>query len=206
MFNPLIVDPETYDKKVAFMAALEQCFEFMKINDISPPKELHIEPQRHLPKLPWEGNGWCTRSGSMYVNLNKSATPVKNPGFRWSYTGFKADLTAPGVLAHEVAHHVKWRLEKKSKETKTSLLQALSCVAMIEAPVSSYEPDLEELWAEAGRLFILNPDLLLQGRPKRYAVLHAVLDPVHDLPWREVLKNAHPRIIAAAENWIKKTV
>jgi len=70
--------------------------------------------------------------------------------------------------------------------------------------VSSYEPNPSEAFAEAMKLFILNPDLLRAGRPLRYRFVTEVLSfrPVHDLSWREVLRHAHPKFFTAADQWI----
>lgn len=201
-FEPVIVDPYDYDKGRATKQALTQCFAFLERNNIPAPKKLFLEPQQQ--KYPWNGYGWCTRSGRIFVNVKRSLVPVKMPGWQWSFTGSKADLTAPGILAHEIGHWTKWCLEKRSPDVKAYLNASLVAVAQLEPKVTSYEPNLEEVWAEATRLFILNPDLLFQGRPRRYSLLRAVLEPVHDLPWRTVLKNANPKLISSIENWIEK--
>ena len=58
--------------------------------------------------------------------------------------------------------------------------------------------------AEAARLFITNPDLLKRGRPMRYEIFREHYTPVVGHRWKTVLKNAHPKIITAAERWMQK--
>ncbi len=71
--------------------------------------------------------------------------------------------------------------------------------------VSSYSKNnAVESFAEAMRLFILNPDLLRRAWPETFFSLETVFTPVVDLTWREVLANAHPRYIQAAERRIAK--
>ena len=133
------------------------------------------------------------------INLAKCSVPVKTPGHSWSFTGYKADMTPAGVLAHEIGHYTdflfKWISRKR--EWKSILKK--------EKKVSSYEPNAQEAFAESMKVFILNSDLLKTGRPLRYNFIRNIVNiqPVIESPWKEVLKNAHPKIISAASNWIK---
>lgn len=78
----------------------------------------------------------------------------------WSFPGSKVDRTPYGVLAHEFGHFVDEVLGYPSRHgfwsKKTN-------------PVSGYEPNNSERFAESMRLFILNPCLLRWGSPQRYA-------------------------------------
>lgn len=136
------------------------------------------------------------------INLNKCPMPVAiRPIRRWSFTGYKADRTPTGVLCHEFGHHYFFK-ETNSKK---------ACVAMLkiikqESPITSYEPNYGESFAEMFRLFMLNPNLLELGRPKRYEYITKELKllPIHNQKWEDVLKYAHPRIIEVAKKWINK--
>jgi hypothetical protein len=138
------------------------------------------------------------RRGTNTITVNEKLckTPVKTPGFTWSYTGYKADLTVAGVWAHEFGHYVD------------NVLQQISSKMNVkgESNVSSYEPNNSERFAESMKLFILNPDLLKQGRPKRYEFLTKIcgLKPVINDVWEIVLGNAHEKLITATRNWVKK--
>jgi hypothetical protein len=200
---PIVVDPDDYSRDLAYSAARVQCEYFMTQGGIRHPTTWSdtLPPRQ-------QGNFGLyepRRGGRVSINLSRTRVPVKNPGFGWSYTGWKADLTAPGVLAHEVGHHVEHVVKEqvsRSERERISLLWERICMG--EQRVSSYEPNGSEAFAEAVKLFILNPDLLRAGRPLRYRFMSEVLclHPVHDLDWRSVLRNAHPKLISAAQSWI----
>lgn len=186
---PVVVDPATYDREEAWKDA-QRLLEFCD--------------QWPFPR-PWvrkcDGRklkGWYSPSTNT-VSYSFGRTPVRTPGYSWSFTGYKADLTSYGILAHELGHW--WHFQEPRRDDITLAARLL---AMDERAVSGYEPNAHETIAEAVRLFILNPDLLRCGRPKRYAYLESMgMRPLHDLSWREVLANAHPKLVRAAERWIQ---
>lgn len=203
MVPPVIVDPSTYDKQEAVAAALALCTAFLDQNGFKRPTRYLWEPDDTLD-LPWKRNQWNDRgwswNGMVFVNLRKSLKPVKTPGYQWSFTGYKADMTAPGVLAHEVGHHIMDTLV-----SRPTLQDDLRRMRRAELAVSSYEPVLSELWAEAARLMILNPRLLYEGRPLRFwTLLRYGLVPVHNTPWEVILGNAHVKLTQAVRSWISK--
>jgi hypothetical protein len=210
MTAALIVDPNSYDKQRAIRNAVPYVEAFLDLNGIPHVTEYLWEPddaKKPPGKNPWHDRGWYW-FGTLFVNVKKSRVPVKVPGFAWSFTGYKSDLTLPGVLAHEMGHHVHFRLENRHPAAAVFSRQLqvyIKTVVDAEPPVSGYEPNLHEAFAEMMRLFILNPMLLKEGRPKRYTLLADVLNlkPLHQVPWRDVLHHAHPKIIKAAEGWIK---
>lgn len=135
------------------------------------------------------------RSGVVNVNLAKSRPVTRTPGFSWTFPGWKADLTALGIVAHEVGHYVHSRVPALDLRSWRG-----------EANVTSYEPNFSESFAEAVKLFLTNPDLLRVGRPVRYATLTSILTPPHHVPWREVLeaRGAHDKFLSAAGNWLRQ--
>lgn len=206
--DPFIVDPATYDKWTALAEAGKYVEAFLDLNGLEHPREYLFAPddsKKPPGKNPWHDNGWHWNN-VIFVNVKKSRTPVRTPGFQWSYTGFKADLTAPGILAHELGHHVHSLVDRLiDAKHRQIMLFNIREIAKREPPVSGYEPNAHEIFAEAMRLFILNPNLLRVGRPIRYGFIHDIgLKPLHNADWREVLRNAHPRLISAAEKWIAK--
>jgi len=205
--QPFVVDPVSYNKSDAANLALEYIGEFLEENNIKFPNVIFAQDLAMKPpgRNPWHDKGWYWK-GLVFVNLKKSRVPVKVPGFQWSFTGYKADLTAPGVLAHETGHHVHFELDRMfGTFGRAALLERLLKVRNSESPVSGYEPNVYETFAESMRLFILNPNLLRVGRPERFRMLIDVgLNPLHDRPWDEVLVNAHPRLISAASSWIER--
>lgn len=184
----IIVDPNNYDKKIAYQQAIDLCNFFLAKNNISVPKYRIFD----RTKL----RGYYNK-GQITIRLKGSPSPVKKPGWRWSYTGYKADLTIPGVIAHELGHYVDDYL-------KLSNVKSFHDICYREAPVSSYEPTMSESFAEAMKLFILNPDLLKCGRPERYTYISNYLKPITNLLWKDILVNAHPKLISTAESWITK--
>jgi hypothetical protein len=164
--------------------------QFCALNAIQMPKIKSTNSKSHYGYYKW-------KSSTIWINVKKCRTPVKTPGFTWSYTGYKSDLTAAGVLAHEAGHYVDDILGRPSKK--------ISKFVRGEAAVTSYEPDSCEAFAESMKLFILNPDLLKIGRPKRYEFLISLgLQPLILDSWEVVLACAHPKLIAAAKNWMSK--
>lgn len=202
LMPPYVADPGSYQKVQAFSDAVALCREFLSLNGIAHPQFVPGPPPI---KGKWKDRGLYvpsdgTSPSRVFVDLKKSVTPVRTPGFSWSFPGFKADLTAVGVTAHETGHHVHESLGYRD------LWLAAQRMFKHEPRVSGYEPHLGESIAEALRLFILNPSLLREGRPFRWAFATDVLGlrPLHDAPWREVLAHAHLRMRAATESWIRR--
>jgi hypothetical protein len=162
---------------------------FCKVNKVKIPKIVPTYARGYYGLYVWG-------SGKLSVNEIKAKPPVTTPGFSWSYTGYKSDLTGAGIIAHECGHYIDEILKFPSKRIKKAVRG--------EKAVSSYEPDRYEVFAESMKLFILNPNLLKVGRPKRYAFLCELgLIPLINDDWETVLAKAHPKLIAAARNWIK---
>ena len=190
-----VADPSTYRKATAFHEAVDLCRSFLTLNSLPHPEYLGVQPP---VRGKWKDRGlYDPAAARVYVDVTKSLMPVRTPGFSWSFPGSKADLTAVGVTAHETGHHVHEVLGRRE------LLRVAGTMFPYEAAVSGYEPHLGEAIAEACRLFILNPQLLREGRPFRWGFMVDVLGlrPLHDMPWRHVLVHAHPRLIAALEGW-----
>lgn len=74
------------------------------------------------------------------------------------------DKSITGTLFHELGHyiHINWNkdLTKSFKKLK-------------EPTIHYFETDIHEDIAESIRLFISNPSLLMEGRPKRYKILQS---------------------------------
>lgn len=199
----IIVDPNNYDKKKVYKDAVRYCNKFLRINGLS-------KPNKYLTTAPWLKQryyGWYqTGTQEVFVDLERSHCPVRNPNYVWSYTGYKVDLTAPGTLAHEIGHHVQTVYESLlTQREKRNFRSILKKISFAEKSMSSYEYDVHEMFAESTRLFLLNPDLLKKARPLRYELLSEVvgLKPMHQVDWREILQHAHPKIIQATEKWLK---
>jgi hypothetical protein len=173
----------SFDKQANFEAGVLRCKAMLELNKLPFPKFIDASHSKRM-------YGWYTLN-RVYVNVKKSRPATITPGYSWTYPGYKADLTASGVAAHEVGHHVVHHLK-------------VNTPYFHEAQVSSYEPSREECFSEMMKLFITNPDLLRTGRPQRWAFLtkELGLKASSSDAWITVLKDAHPKIIHAAERWI----
>lgn len=217
MTAPLIVDPEFYDQDAAAYAAEQLVEKFAERNKFDLPiitardcgrhygfYRAHDERAPHLDLRVWYGAiNWDPR---------KCASPVKRPGYRWSFTGYKADLTAPGVIAHEMGHHV-WECVirddagKRHARWQRNLIRNWRAFVSDEPAPSGYgATSTHEDFAESFKLFLLNPDLLYIGRPRRHAffVTQLYIYPIVEATWHEVLQNAHEKIIDAVQRWARQ--
>lgn len=204
----IIVDPFNYDKLLIFNESKQLVNEFLDHNSLNRPSDIvdsSVFNVKRLSKLRVDYGFYETFEQRINVNVKKSRTPVKTPGFQWSYTGYKADLTITGIMAHEVGHHVHTLFGSGYSRSLKGFILDFTKFIHNESSVSSYEPNPYEMFAESMRLFIINPSLLQEGRKKRYEYIVSMgLKPIVDLHWREVLVNAHSRLICGAESWIKK--
>lgn len=180
-------DPHNYDRDTLWRQALVLCQAFCEENAIEAPRIVTRTRTQH--------HGYWTSEGRIVVNLERCLPPTKTPAYAWSFPGYKADLTVAGVLAHELGHHAEddsgitardWRVYTNG-----------------EPPPTSYAPNWHEDFAESMKIFVLNPDLLRIGRPRRYEALAAVFTPTVQVSWQEVLKFAHPRYTAAVASWAR---
>jgi hypothetical protein len=134
----------------------------------------------------------------IHVNMKTCRPPVKTPGYDWSYPGYVQDLTPLGILAHEFGHYISDILGKSFRKNFVNIKK------IEENVTATDERGLDEKMAEAARLFLTNPDLLKRGRPLRYEIFKEHYTPIVKHRWKTVLKNAHPKIINAAERWMQR--
>jgi hypothetical protein len=97
---------------------------------------------------------------------------------------------------HELGHHADFIMGRISKTWQKN-------VDSWERPVTSYAHNSQEMFAEAFRLFMTNPDMLRRGRPLAFSFLEDLFTPPNMLFWEDVLKHANPRFIVAGRNWMK---
>ena len=123
---------------------------------------------------------------------------IGRAGRQWSFPGYTVDRTPYGVVQHELGHHVDVVRGQKPgaywSEFSTTVREAAG-----EKPITSYCPNNAEWFAEMFRLFVTNPDLLLQLRPRTHRELRSCFAPVFSDTWRERLRDAPARTLAAAE-------
>lgn len=185
---PIPMNPETYSGNLKTVENNSQYLINLvcSVNEVKSPNFVLGKKSRGL-------YGICNYRT---LCLHRWKPPVKTPGFSWSFTGYKADLTYLGIIAHELGHWMDFKTKGLDK--------AFISVVKKEAPVSSYEPNIHEAIAEAFKLYILNPDLLKRGRPLRYEALKSFgLKTIHNMTHEEVLTYAHPKLLKASYNWMK---
>lgn len=190
--KPIIANPATFNREEKWAESVAYLTEWLTASSLEVPKFVN----HHCG-----GNYGYYRSNRVTVHVDRTRLPVAKPGYSWSFTGYKADLTVPGVTAHEIGHHVQESFGWK-------YVNGLIAEARLreEANVSSYEPNPAELLAESVKVFLTNPELLRAGRPCRWFFLTTTLGltPPHAEPWESVLQFADPRHIIAAKTWIRK--
>lgn len=116
----------------------------------------------------------------------------------WSYPGYTHDLTVMGVTAHELGHHVMNVLGWRETLAKW---YSLTMKHLAEAPVGEYAMSRPaEDFAEAMRLFAVNPSLLEAIAPSRHHFMTKILSlkPVEARHWRELLCDS-PRHVQRVE-------
>lgn len=117
-------------------------------------------------------------------------------GGSWSWPGYVIDRTAYGVVCHEMGHYVHEQV----------LFDSDCCFRHSnESCITSYgTKDHKEWFAEMFRLYLTNPDLLEDIKPKTFEWLDERFHVVESRPWRHVLHDAPERTINAALNKINK--
>lgn len=126
---------------------------FCKVNNLIKP---YYRKDNNIKDLGY----YYIRTGNkeIILNLNKChlSTPRKN-------SACIIDNTITGVLVHEFAHYLHYTLHYN---------KLINSFKRLKEPLIHFrEMDIEEDIAESIRLFITNPSLLNEGRPKRFKIL-----------------------------------
>lgn len=174
-------------KRLLYAEGLDLCARFGEANQIQAPS--------YRDKV----TGWGTwakfgfyHRGVITVDVAACRLPSLSP-YSWTWPRYKADLTPLGVVCHEYGHHVAAVFRERAVlAPKVRLARAK------EKPLTSYEPNLSETFAESFRLFLTNPTLLAGLRPLRFAALRSHLVPVEERDWTVLLQDS-PRHLQAAE-------
>lgn len=156
-------------------------------------------PVRVYGKGEWRFDSTCAyyRPVGIHIAPFKCAHPG-TAGRAWSWPGYVIDRTPHGVMAHELGHHVDHTLSS-SKGAYGGDFSSRMRERSGEPKLTNYCPNDWEWFAEMFRLFVTNPDLLRAVRPRTFGEIAAVLQPVEERPWREVLADAPARTVEMAE-------
>lgn len=123
-------------------------------------------------------------------------------GRQWSFPGYIVDRTPYGVVQHELGHHVDV-IKGNRRGAYWSDFSAVLRGRAGEKQITSYCPNDAEWFAEMFRVFVTNPDLLRLLRPRTYREMRSCFRPVFSDTWRDRLRDAPARTIAAAERKIE---
>lgn len=129
------------------------------------------------------------------INLNGCAKEVDNPGYGWSHRHYFVDREPCGVVCHEFGHYVH------------DILTNNKFILPKENPITNYEPNICERFAETMKLFILNPNLLKEYAPKRYDALtkELGLKQIIFTNWKDTFEyGISKKYITACENRIAR--
>lgn len=124
-------------------------------------------------------------------------------GMAWSFPGYTVDRTPYGVVQHELGHHVDVQRSTRRGNYFGDFGVRVRANSG-EKPITSYCPNDAEWFAEMFRVFVTNPDLLLQLRPRTHRELRSCFKPVFTDTWRDRLSNAPARTIAAAQRKVEE--
>jgi len=189
----------TYEtKQELYDNGVDLLWTFCEANGLKVP-----EVERADPKT-WPF-GVCAyyRADRITLCVEKCAA-IGVAGMAWSFPGHSTDRTPYGVIAHELGHHVD--LTRSTRKGRYygdfSIAMRARCA---EAPLTSYCPNDAEWFAEMFRLFVTNPDLLHQLRPRTFADLLGMgFVPVFDDPWYSRLAGAPERTVQSIINKLSK--
>ena len=181
--EPLIFHP-SWSRQKLFDEAVKRVPEMCKAFNVPLPRIYDHVPaqwQERHHRYASSVHGLYTNN-KIYVQVSTATTPAKSRCRNWSYPGYKVDRTASGIVAHELGHHCQFAKRLNNSDWARIVRQT--------QPVTGYEPNNDESWAESFRIFVWNPQLLKLARPIRYEFISHYFKPLHNLRWQEVLVNA----------------
>lgn len=155
-----------------------------------------------VPNQAWRFDSTCAYYRAQVIHIAPGRCAFEGRGGRaWSYPGYVVDRTPHGVIQHELGHHMDFTMSDVKGAYGGDYSVTLRR-ATREDKITNYCPNDWEWFAEIFRLFVTNSDLLRELRPRTFDLIRERFKPVVDAPWRQVLKDAPPRNIIAAERKI----
>lgn len=178
-----------YNKTIQYAQGVALVHAFCEHNDLQQPLIKDITTHSLC-------GSYSPRKSCININKNRCRAFSNSP-YQWSYPGYTADLSVIGVIAHELGHHWHWLYCDGSWGTLSRRYRAE--VRSFERPITSYgNHNSSEGIAEAFKLFVTNPTLLLAVAPVHYLFFHQRgLRPIVTRAWHEILDRS-PRHIDAA--------
>ena len=197
-------------KDEMFIAGVELAERFCSLNSIPMPAIDRLNPTQRNYHI-----GTCAyyRPTTIHIMVEKCAH-LGFGGRAWSWPGYVVDRTPYGVIQHELGHHVD--TVKTGDVTRENLLDHLFSKRIWnqsgEAPLTGYlgtDSQTATFWmewfAENFRLFVTNPGLSAQLRPRFFAAVKSEgIEPLTHNDWERVLcaNGAPSRIVDQARKKI----
>lgn len=183
----------SYESKPAMLErGKDLATRFCQVNSIKAPEVVEVQlDDWHFSECAYY------RANVTKICVAKCAS-VGYAGMHWSFPGYTVDRTPYGVIQHELGHHVDVLMSVRVNRYFGDFSHGMRARSG-EAPVTSYCPDDGEWFAEMFRVFVANPDLLLQLRPRTHAEMVARFKPVFTDTWRERMAGAPDRTVLAAQ-------
>lgn len=166
--------------------------QFCELNNMEMPKIVFSDkPRRECDCCGYYEHGTLT------IMPNACSSPATNPIRSWSYPHYFVDKTVLGVICHEFGHYL-YELAGRPRFGKLGL------------QITSYEPNMDERFAETIKIFLTNPDLLKQYNRERYDFLTVKLKlkPVYTADWKTQLNiygAVNEKYVNACLNRIKRS-
>lgn len=188
-----------------FEAGVALAEKFCAANGITMPSVVRLGPEDQLYHL-----ATCAfyRPTAIRIMVEKCAPPGMG-GRAWSWPGYVIDRTPYGVIQHELGHHV----DHVKFVPPQGVFSKVIYEASREEPLTGYLGTdnhqitfYMEWFAENFRLFVTNPDLSKQLRPKFHQVmLDSGFKPVVPGDWETVLdqNQATHRIVDMARKKVE---
>ena len=171
------------NKQIELKKAKKILKEFCLLNNIKTPRCIIDNTIDEF------GVYYTNNISTIFINLDK----CKLSNSKLTHGSIK-EYTIIGVLIHEFAHLLHYQyhydvLHKSFKKLKEPLIHY-------------FERDIEEDIAESIRLFILNPTLLEEGRPKRYKILNKLFKTINTEHYIVQLERLNTQNRIMTQKWI----
>ena len=195
----------TKSKQQLFELGVDRVITFCTLNDIEPPIITIV------PKSGWFFNvcAYYRQKEGIKICLEKCQVPCSESLNRnWTWPGNVIDREPYGVLAHELGHHcdvlegIRCELDvyRYSSRVSTYIHQETG----EEKKLTNYCENNAEWFAEMFRLFVTNPLLLKELRPRTYRSLRRRWKPLQSVSWLDELGPDVPqRIVMSVQSKLR---
>lgn len=175
--------PEHYNKQQAFNDVCHLGAYFCVLNSLTVPAFCQVSLVGNALGY---ASQWSGRKYLIQIDANKCGKPREGSPPFMSWPGHQYDDTVTGTVAHEIGHIAHWHVSDRITRLRRKEIEV---IAMAEPEViTAYEKkNADERWAEAMRLFILNPSLLKKRWPMRFEYLSTLFLPAVQVSSEEIL-------------------